>query len=288
MTLDTLIEQIKSLSDITGGLQEYIVVTDTNGIIRYHSPQFAELVGAKDNENITGKHVFRDFPFEANDFPFESPSQKTTLLEHALKTQETAVSSRVRYGDKGKDEKYINIKISPMPEHGAAVVSFVDVTRDVMAAIVDGLTGAYSQTYYRTGLKERTIAEAERTKNKYLGIVGIDLKGLKNVNDERSHAAGDVVLKDLVEILKSAVRKTDYVVRDGGDEFLILCPGADEGVIGRIMHRIYGRTNAYNAKVSDPLLKINPYIVGIAGNSDYEDLFAGVEERINAQKRLSK
>ena len=175
-----------------------------------------------------------------------------------------------------------------MAEHDAAVVSFVDVTNDIMAAIKDGLTGAYSQTYYKTGLKERVIAEAERTKNKYLGIVGIDLKGFKNVNDERSHAAGDTILKDLVKILKSAVRKIDYVIRDGGDEFLILCPGADERVIGRIMHQIYGRTNAYNAKVSDLLLNINPYVVGVAGKSNYEDLFMSIGEKINAQKRSSK
>ena len=56
----------------------------------------------------------------------------------------------------------------------------------------------------------------------------IDLNGLKAVNDQLGHAAGDDLLRRAGEVLSKAVDKPSHAARIGGDEFALLLPGTDE------------------------------------------------------------
>ena len=75
-------------------------------------------------------------------------------------------------------------------------------------------------------------------------VIVIDLDHFKRINDERGHAVGDRVLRTMGEILGSAIRNTDAVGRWGGEEFVLVCPGASlanaadlaEKLRHRIMH----------------------------------------------------
>lgn len=60
-----------------------------------------------------------------------------------------------------------------------------------------------------------------------VGVVMVDLDGFKLINDLRGHEIGDAVLVAVAQALTSQVRKADLVVRWGGDEFIVLCPGID-------------------------------------------------------------
>src|SRR4029077_11817209 len=57
-------------------------------------------------------------------------------------------------------------------------------------------------------------------------VIVIDLDHFKRVNDQRGHDVGDRVLQTLGEILRSKVRNTDGLGRWGGEEFVLVCPGA--------------------------------------------------------------
>ena len=57
-------------------------------------------------------------------------------------------------------------------------------------------------------------------------VIVIDLDHFKRVNDERGHHVGDRVLRTLGEILSAEIRNTDAVGRWGGEEFVLVCPGA--------------------------------------------------------------
>ena len=64
-----------------------------------------------------------------------------------------------------------------------------------------------------------------------LSVLTIDLNGLKTVNDNQGHAAGDSMLRRAGEVLASAAQgKTFCAARIGGDEFTVLLPGSDERV----------------------------------------------------------
>jgi diguanylate cyclase (GGDEF)-like protein len=67
----------------------------------------------------------------------------------------------------------------------------------------------------------------------------VDLDGLKTINDEYGHAAGDVALKLVADILKSN-RRTDRSARLGGDEFAVLLPDTDPDRAVGVAERLVG------------------------------------------------
>lgn len=87
-------------------------------------------------------------------------------------------------------------------------------------ATTDKLTGAYN----RTKSEEIIGREIERAKryNQPLSIIIFDIDRFKKVNDSYGHSAGDYVLKTMANIVRKNIRKIDYFVRWGGEEFMIL------------------------------------------------------------------
>jgi len=88
------------------------------------------------------------------------------------------------------------------------------------AALRDSLTGLANRTAFLEHL-DAALIRAERT-DKGAAVLFIDLDNFKLVNDSFGHSAGDELLKAVGSRLRTAIRQTDVVARQGGDEFLIL------------------------------------------------------------------
>ncbi|WOD12869.1 GGDEF domain-containing protein [Pseudomonas sp. NyZ704] len=91
-------------------------------------------------------------------------------------------------------------------------------------ALRDALTGIPNRRAILEEL-EREVERARRTDTR-LAIVIIDLDHFKSINDQHGHLAGDEVLRHCVEQMKKRLRQTDSLGRYGGEEFLLLMPGA--------------------------------------------------------------
>ena len=98
----------------------------------------------------------------------------------------------------------------------------LDRTRgEDMQLFLDPLTGVYSRRYFET---YRTHLEGME------GVALIDANRFKNINDTCGHAAGDAALRDIAGAVRSCIRKTDILIRYGGDEFLLLFPRMTEEI----------------------------------------------------------
>src|SRR3984957_5782352 len=103
-------------------------------------------------------------------------------------------------------------------------------------ATVDPLTGLYNRRFAET----RLAAEASRSQ-RYghpMTVVSFDLNCFKQINDKHGHPAGDQVLKEFAERLNSAIRVSDYAVRMGGDEFLVILPECPTEQIQALFNRL--------------------------------------------------
>lgn len=97
-------------------------------------------------------------------------------------------------------------------------------------SITDALTGLFNRNYfveYMTSqvatLESLPLDAPQRT----MSVVMLDIDFFKKLNNGYGHQAGDLVIKQVAELLRKSFRKTDVVARYGGEEFLAILPGTD-------------------------------------------------------------
>jgi len=104
------------------------------------------------------------------------------------------------------------------------------------SAFRDALTGAYNRSFMDS-LFDAELSRC-RERGSSLGFLFLDLDGFKQLNDTCGHEVGDQALCTVAEVLKSSVRNSDFVIRYGGDEFLVVLIDMNERVLLRIAERI--------------------------------------------------
>ena len=113
---------------------------------------------------------------------------------------------------------------------------------------VDGLTGMDNRRHIEERLTE--MFEHAARLNEPLAVVMCDVDHFKSVNDTHGHQAGDAVLRQVADVLRQTAREIDRVGRYGGEEFLVLLPGANaddaEAFADRVRHAIESREFLYD------------------------------------------
>ena len=92
-------------------------------------------------------------------------------------------------------------------------------------ALTDALTGLYNRRWWRD-MAPRLTAQSRRNQSP-IGVLLMDLDHFKQVNDSAGHVAGDAVLRAVAGAVQASIRESDYAVRYGGEEFLVILPGTD-------------------------------------------------------------
>jgi diguanylate cyclase (GGDEF)-like protein len=154
-------------------------------------------------------------------------------------------------------------------------------------ALVDGLTGLAN----RRAAADALHAEAARAKRLEtpLSVVLADLDGFKDVNDAHGHAVGDAVLRAFAEVLRETLRESDVAGRWGGEEFLLLLPGADEQGAAQLAERIRIGLAARNIP-GVPGLRVTASfgVAEYAGETNTEQLVAAADGALYRAKHAGK
>jgi diguanylate cyclase (GGDEF)-like protein len=112
-------------------------------------------------------------------------------------------------------------------------------------SLIDSLTGLSNRRAFFT-LADQRLQLLERRSAQCL-LLFADVDGLKRVNDELGHEAGDRLLLEAARVLRATFRRTDLVARLGGDEFVVLADEASDDDVVLILERLERNVEERNA-----------------------------------------
>lgn len=122
-------------------------------------------------------------------------------------------------------------------------------------ASTDAMTGVLNR---KSGLelldKEFNLS---KTNGNSLVVCFVDVDRLKTINDTFGHEEGDKTLISIAKILKESIRKTDFVIRMGGDEFLVVFPETTLQEANKVSYRICRRVEEINKNIDNYNLNLS-------------------------------
>jgi len=149
----------------------------------------------------------------------------------------------------------------------------------------DKLTGAYNKRFFESTL-QKSIAISLKT-NQDISILMLDLDYFKNINDTYGHVFGDVVLAKAASYIRECLRKDDFFVRYGGEEFAILMFDLKPTIATSLAERIRKTVESHNIYNAEENISIKMTIsIGIANLQQRE--LSALELVNEADKALYK
>jgi diguanylate cyclase (GGDEF)-like protein len=152
------------------------------------------------------------------------------------------------------------------------------------AAVIDPLTGMLNRQALTRRVSE--FEQQARVTGQSVGLIVADIDHFKRVNDSHGHAVGDAVLKDVASRLRNELRTFDLCYRIGGEEFVVLLPGARLGDVVGVAEGLRA------AIASEPLGGLEVTMSFGVSASDvgwiYETAFAAADAALYAAKRTGR
>jgi diguanylate cyclase (GGDEF)-like protein len=157
-----------------------------------------------------------------------------------------------------------------------------DLTR---IATMDAVTGLVNRGYF----EERLRAEVERARRHghELALLMIDIDNFKRINDTWGHVEGDRALRHVADLLRAGVRIFDVCARFGGEEFVIVMPGATSAVASQVAERIRRDVETRSAR-DERTITISVGIGMLAHSMEVEDLVTSADRALIAAKAAGK
>lgn len=161
--------------------------------------------------------------------------------------------------------------------------------------ITDPLMGIYNRRY----LDRRLLTEVARA-SRYgmtLSVLLIDIDHFKRINDTYGHPVGDVVLRDLAQLVVSTVRTTDIVARYGGEEIMVITPSTPVKTASQLAERLRKAVEetplAIPADMHRDLDKVHITVsIGVAcfgqNAHDYQTLIQSADEALYRAKKKGR
>ncbi|AKF04504.1 diguanylate cyclase/phosphodiesterase (GGDEF & EAL domains) with PAS/PAC sensor(s) [Sandaracinus amylolyticus] len=283
---------------IAEGASDLVRVHDRDGHIEYASPSAARLLGYAPDELVS-----RD----AMTFVHEDDrAALVTALRDAL-ARDDAPPLLHRMLRKDGSVRWFETRIQPARDESGAIERLHTVSRDVTERVEleasrsretsqlvelmhrDELTGLYN----RRGFHEHAgaLLARGRAEDRPVLFVFCDVNGLKVINDELGHEAGDDVIRDAGALLRACARDTDVVARLGGDELVVAAMVRDEDAAGAFDRRLRELVRAHNAREERPFrvsLSVGSALWRARDGKDLEAMVQEADAAMYAQKRARR
>jgi diguanylate cyclase (GGDEF)-like protein len=245
-----------------------------------------------------------------------SLSNRESLLQRAscyLKNDLSYPHARLRFVETGSGpQRFHEVGIRTTVECGGTVLgaivisgtdSFTETDREILRTFSGFLAVALSNvkrledacslatTDPLTGIANRRklfeVGVHSLRRDQSTGVIVFDIDHFKAINDALGHFAGDMVLKAVVERAKECVRKTDLLIRYGGDEFVILLPQTGRQAVREIAERLRSVVQRSHVEVEGRLVAttISVGFVCLRGEPDLSRLIGCADRALLAAKQ---
>ncbi len=227
LKLHSVKEEIKEketiLNAVINSVRDAIVMVDRNGAVTLWNPAANQLFGYT-KEEILGKDLHKVMGLSELSYN----RYKVNFEKHII-LDDYEVTKELKAFHKDGHEFEVEISISSLKIKDENY--FVGIVRDISERIrareeleklcvTDFLTNTYNRRYFIEKLEDE-IERAKRTGREF-SLAMLDIDRFKSVNDRFGHSVGDLVLKNIADLIKKRIRSVDCLARWGGEEFVIL------------------------------------------------------------------
>ncbi len=231
-------EAIRKHSLIFDNIRDAILITDKAGLVTDCNAATKNIFGLS-REDVLGRH------FESLHISSYTDIQNRNIT--AYDTHDELWSGEITFTRKDGNTGVCETVIVPLSdEHGhhtSLIIFYHEITERKKLvqeleklATIDKLTQVYNRVKFDDLIK-RELERAKRY-NHALSILMFDIDLFKIVNDKHGHFVGDYVLKTTACLAKNTIRDIDYIIRWGGEEFLVVAPETPVDQAERLAERI--------------------------------------------------
>ena len=218
----------RRLQGILSSVGEGVYGVDEDGIIQFINPAALDLLGYTEASELIGHSAFDAFHYaDENGLPMQ---RAASHLNNCYASGSQVSAWQTRFWTSAKRGVPVECNIHPLrmdAEQNGSVVAFRDISaRRILEdelrwqAEHDGLTKLFNRSWFEAQL-EQECNRVRRTGQAAM-LLFIDLDRFKYINDTAGHVAGDRLLVEVSQRLKSRLRGSDHLARMGGDEFAVL------------------------------------------------------------------
>ena len=154
-------------------------------------------------------------------------------------------------------------------------------------ALLDPVTEVYNRRYLRVILSKE-ISRVKRY-GKGLAVMALDITGFRRVNESLGHTGGDVVLRQIAQLVQTRIRNSDMIVRFGGDEFLLVLPDTDDAGVYLLASRLKDSLREWGRRSGMTEFALR-FAIGVARYSPdrpVDEILKLAEQRMYQDKRTA-
>jgi len=226
MIENKLEEEMSFMNALMERIPDSIYFKDMKSRFVLINKALAERLGIKDPDEAVGK---TDFDF----FSEEHAKQAYNDEQNVIKTGKPIIGIEEKETWHEKGDRWVSTIKMPFYDEKGKIIGTFGISRDITErkkaeekieylSFHDGLTGLYNRAYF-----DEELNRLDTERQLPITIVMGDLNGLKLINDAYGHSKGDMLLRNIADILKESFRKEDITSRWGGDEFISILPKTD-------------------------------------------------------------
>jgi len=277
-------------------LGEGVLRVACDGTVRYLNPAAMRIVGT--GISALGRSLEDIMPIRDET---DQNSITYKLVDAGTRGRDVDIEGKLIGPEPDDSERWVRALARPLRSHSAGdELQTVVVLQDISQAQAligelshiathDSLTGLQNRRALQDALTE-VIGSAEGGDQAAGHLIFIDLDGFKAVNDTVGHLAGDRVLRDVAQAMRSVVGKSALLARLGGDEFGIVVKGRGDEQVAELVDRLRAAVRAVSVRKEEAPLSVGASagVARIHGNDSPEAVLARADEECYRVKALRR